>query len=174
MQHFLQLAFISRARHEEFEAVAAHDAGTQHDDLLLVLGHPAQILPGHGQRVADGLCHVHAQRQMNAALEVEAEINLFVGEHGLQGRSQPRHARKRIREAEYAYQQGDAETPTQRNHEHLPQKRICPHAAGPNGARKARTMKGLPLLQAGEAPIITSFLRQQRPWDRSRRRWRHG
>ena len=111
VQQLLQLLAVVAVRQEELQTVAAHHAGTEHDDLF-ILSQAADILSGQRQRIADRLVHAHRQGQMDTALEVKAEVDLFFRQDRVQGRPDAGHAGQGIGKAQQKNDKSDAETCT--------------------------------------------------------------
>ena len=72
--HFFEGGNLIGAGQNDFEPALGIEAGLHDGDLFLVRT-VTHVLTGDGERVLQSLVHVHAEREVHAALEVEAEVD---------------------------------------------------------------------------------------------------
>ena len=158
-QQFTELGLVFRTRQHEFKSSATHHAGAQHHNLF-VFGNAAQILAHQGQRIAHSLGHVYTERQMDAALEVKAEIDFARRQDALKSCSQIGNAGQRVNKGQHKNHDGYGQAPEQTHRSPSTQQiKLCRNpTAAPKGAaaghRQSRKLRrpGYPGASRGKSP----------------------
>jgi hypothetical protein len=109
----LEGGLLVRAHKHALKAQSGQQVRLEHGEILLARG-GLDILADAGHVVVHGLVHVHAKGQMDAALEIQAEINGGIGQKLAQSRaSDARHRWQHKNHSHEHHRKGDKETPAQ-------------------------------------------------------------